>query len=185
MPAPPLISNSILSSAPLTGPDWVKTTQVLGIAISSWLISSVKVNSVDTGTAGVGNITGQLFIIPNPSIITSAFTANSNIGPDVPIISQAIATGLAAIPYTYTGITPLVSNGASVVASTVAPYSTLLALLNSTFNSFAMQPLPNIVNSYALGISNLFLTATGTGFIAGAPIVPPAPGAGVSVCNLV
>lgn len=185
MPAPPLISNSILTSAPLTGPDWVKTTQVLGIAISSWLISSVKVNSIDTGTAGAGVITGTLFVLPNTAIITSAFNANGNIGPDVPLISQAIATGLSAIPYTYTGATPLVSNGSSIVATTVAPYPTLLALLNSTFNSFAMQPLPNIVNSYALGISNLFLTATGTGFIAGAPIVPPAPGAGVSVCNLV
>ena len=185
MPAPPLISSAIQTSAPLLGPDWLKTTQVLGIAISSLLVSSVKVNSIDTGTAGAGVITGTLFVLPNTAIITSAFTANGNIGPDVPLISQAIATGLSSIPYTYTGATPLVSNGSSVVSTTIAPYPTLLAILNSTFNSFLMQPLPNIVNSYALGISNLFLSATGTGFIAGAPIVPPAPASGVSVCNLV
>jgi len=185
MPAPPIISTAIQTSAPLTGPDWIKTTQVLGIAISSWLISSVKVNSVDTGTAGVGVITGTLFVLPNTAIVTSAFNANGNIGPDVPLISQAIATGLSSIPYVYTGASPLVANGASIVATTVAPFPALIPILNATFNSFAMQPLPNIINSYALGISNLFLTATGTGFIVGAPVVPPAPGAGASVCNLV
>jgi hypothetical protein len=185
MITPPIISNSILSSAPLTGTDWIKTTQVLGIAVSSWLLSTVKINSFDTGSAGVGVVTGTLFILPNTAIITSAFNANGNVGPDVLLISQAIALGLSSVPYTYTGASPIVSNGASVITTTIAPYPALLSILNSTFNSFAMQPLPNIVNSYALGISNLFLSATGTGFIAGAPIVPPAPASGVSVCNLV
>lgn len=185
MISPPIISSSILSSVPLTGPDWVKTTQVLGIAISSWLLSSVKIESFDTGSAGVGTVTGTLIILPNTAIITSAFNANGNVGPDVPLVSQALTLGLCSIPYTYTGINPLVSNGSSLVVTTIAPYPTLLTILQSTFNSFLMQPLPNIVNSYALGISNLFLSATGTGFLAGAPIVPPAPASGVSVCNLI
>jgi hypothetical protein len=185
MTAPSLISSSILSSAPLTGPDWIKTTQVLGLAVSSWLLTSVKVNTFDTGSAGVGTITGTIFVLPNTAIITSAFATNGNIGPDVPIISQAIALGLSTIPYPFTGVSPLVSNGATISTSILAPYPTLLTLLNSAFASFLMTPLPTIVNSYALGISNLFLSATGTGFIAGAPIVPPAPASGISVCNLV
>jgi len=185
MPSPTLISSAILSSAPLTGPDWIKTTQVLGISISSWLLSSVKVNTFDTGSAGVGTITGTIFVLPNTTIVTSAFATNGNIGPDVPIISQAIATGLSTIPYTFTGVSPIVSNGASISTSILSPYPTLVSILNSTFASFQMSPLPTIVNSYALGISNLFLSATGTGFIVGAPIVPPAPASGISVCNLV
>lgn len=175
--SPAIIASTLLASSPtLKGQSWVLTTTALGLGIFNWINSSVFVNVACTGTLGVGSANGKILIIPNTPLAISGFTANGIVSANTTAMASAIATCLSTLPMQFSGLSPLVGTGACAVVNIIAPYPTLLASLQTSFPASGIpNPNPLVLNSFALSISNLFLTGTGAGVVVGsASIVPSA-----------
>lgn len=172
---PSLIATSLLTSNPsLTGQSWILTTNALGLGIFNWINSSVIANTLCTGTLGVGFATGKVIIPPNIPLANSGFTANGIISPSSASMAQAISICLSTLPILFTGASPIVGTGACNILNIVAPYPTLLASFQTSFPaSGCPNPNPLLLNAFALSISNLFLTGTGIGIVAGSPSIVP------------
>ncbi len=173
--SPPIIASTLLASNPaLKGQSWVLTTNALGLGIFNWINSSVIANVVCTGTLGVGSANGKIIIIPNTPLSLAGFTANGIISSNATAMAQAIATCLSILPMQFSGVSPIVGTGTCAIANIVAPYPTLLASLQTSFPASGIpNPNPLLLNSFALSISNLFLTGTGIGAVVGSASVVP------------
>lgn len=173
--SPPIIASTLLASSPtLKGQSWVLTTNALGLGIFNWINSSIIVNTLCTGTLGAGLANGKVFIIPNTPLSLAGFTANGIISSNATAMASALATCFSILPMQFSGFSPLVGTGSCAIVNIVAPYPTLLASLQTSFPASGIpNPNPLLLNSFALSVSNLFLTGTGIGAVVGSASVVP------------
>jgi len=153
-------------------------------AVSVWL-TSVQLQGLATGTAGVGSVappTTKVLVPPNPSLVTNALAAAGIRGSLGVALGQVLGLAIPLVVTTfgqYTGGAVGVGIGADVSKVTVANPAILSVLLTA---HLAPSPAKSMmVLGLSQGLSALLLAGTGLGSVVGSPSIVPGAGPTSSV----
>lgn len=193
MPAPGLVSGSIITSSTSKTPQMVQIAQAVELGLYQWFIlpttfiSGVGVGQPTPAPAPpppptfVGPpppgpvMTGTLSVLPNAGIMEASFKGNGLVGVMAPVMWIPIMLGVSK-PYPIIGPSTLVGVGGFTGVLAGDPAS-LISLLVGSFNSVGIVGLetPRICNALGQGIFGMFSTSAAVGAIAGPVVPPPVP----------
>lgn len=186
---PPLITGAVIAAAPeLTGPDWIRTAGVVGVAVTTWALTpgNLILNGVTGGVSLVGQVpSGKMVVPPTPDQVWASSVAHGIAGLISPSMARGIGVGVGtafSAAAFYLAVSAGVGLGADISKVTIVNHATLVASFAATFAAFGMTGvnIAKLSSAYGIGIANQMLL--GVGFGAVAPIVLlPVPLAGASV----
>jgi hypothetical protein len=173
MPVPGAVSGAIMASSSSKTPQMAQIAQGVELGLYQWLLAST-VQGACTGTVGSGVCVGTMVVVPNMTLMESAFKGNLLVGPWAPVMWVPIAVGISQ-PYFFTGAVAGVGIG-SFIGGIVGDPLSLTGFLTSSFTSLGIVgvEVPRICSALGQGISSHFLTTVANGVVAGVPLPAPA-----------
>ena len=153
--------------AGMVGPSGILKGKALGQALEIWL-RACTVSCMGVGLLGAG--VGTLSVLGNAGAVSVGGVYGKEWRP-------AIINGVFSLPYQVTGPCG-VGVGVANVIGFVGDLGLLKGTLRASYAGFGLEAGDLEIDSVCESIYNGFLTATGTGAIAGAPaVIPPVSGA--------
>ncbi len=179
----PIFFTSLIGSG-LIGPGTLQLAEGLASGLSNYCTSGVKVQSIDTGTLGVGSGVGVGVIMPLPTILVAmqgTFIAHGLIGPFAPLkaqgISQAIVQSLLLAQISTTS--PSVGVGAGVATFIPNPAFSLSSFKDGLEGAgMKGSKVPDLAAAVSEAIDIAFPMSIGIIAIAGSPSIVPSAGSG-------
>lgn len=147
-------------SAGMAGPSGILKAKAVGSALELWLRSST-VSCIAVGVLGVG--TGNLSLLGNGSAVGSFGLKREWV--------NGLVAGVFGAPYVVTGPCG-VGVGSCQITGFVGDVGTLEGLIRSQYAGFGMTG-GDEVTQVSQALYSGFITSTGAGVVAGAPIIPP------------
>lgn len=175
-----------LAAAGVIGVSQVQLASAISLGFTSYVLSSVIVNTADVGTLGTGTGFGQGMFLAPPVLqgsLRSTFDGAGIIGPfREPLIfalSNAISQSL--LTATISTFDVGVGVGAGVVTTLIPNSVTSVSIMNSMFAANGMiGPMSsNIATAIALGIDAALPSSRGFTVVAGAGSIVPSVGVGI------
>lgn len=178
---------SMLTSNLIVGIQAPRLALALASGLEIYAGSGLKVQSIDTGTAGSGIGTGIGVTITVPALVggfTASFASRSILGIMSPLMINALSLSFALIMQQ--GIVNTVSAGVGVGAGVTKlipnPVASLAAFTAGFASAGLTGPgLPPMISAIAQGFDTAASTAVGVVAIAGPPSPIPSAGTGFGI----
>jgi hypothetical protein len=166
MPLPNMVSGAIMASSSSKTPQMVQIAQAVELGLYQWL-TACQVVGVGVGTLGVGVCNGTLVVVPNGTLMESAFKGNGLLGVLSPTLWVPIMLGISKT-YPFVGESSLVGVG-NFTGGFVGDPILLMQLLVSSFTGVGIVGVERVRLCTALsqGIYGHFQVSVGTGVIVG------------------
>ena len=186
-----LMANSEVGISPFNGDGYRKLCQAVSEAVAAWAVGqsqNVALTGAAVGIGGGGAIvppTSRLVVPPTIPVFQAALSGAGLNGPLAVRLAESMTMGIAeaftALAW-YSGPSSSVGIGQDVSKVTTVNAPALIGILALTLPGNLVGGLASgmLAAGIGNGIAGLVILGEGTGTIAGAPVVPPLPGVGVT-----